>query len=217
VYYRLLAIIYQEVEPLSGSDSSLGEREGIGLPDSIVVGASGSECSRFAIAGAASLAKATGQAVVVVFVRNLKWAGTILLAMADVGLILDGWEYEAAIVEAQSIAILDPAGLPWRYEICSGDPAKELIRMGERCGASTIVVGGRRSYGLVGGLVRGAVSNRLVNDWPLSVLVVDPPDPQWIVTEKANRSQLLGFAGTRSGSAPQKHWVRWRSRLSRLT
>jgi nucleotide-binding universal stress UspA family protein len=148
----------------------------------IIAGTDGSETSRLAIAEAGSLASGTGRAVVIVFVRQPWCGGAGILAACGVGLFggcgvgpaTTPGNADEAIAQAQSIAILDPLGVTWEFEVRDGDPATEIMRAGMHHGADTIVVAGRR-HGAVGGLARGAVIPQLLHRWPHSLFVVHPP------------------------------------------
>ena len=72
------------------------------------------------------------------------------------------WTPIQALAEAQCIAILDPAGVRWRFEAGVGDPACELMRVATDLEADTIVVAGRR-HGALGGFTHGSVSVRLLH------------------------------------------------------
>ena len=118
----------------------------------IVVGTDGSETSRLAVEEAGAIARASGRQLVVLFVRHVSFAGVGVLATGGLsaGAVQDALDGDQALAEAQCIAILDPSGVRWRFEVGEGDPASELMRVATGLEADTIVVAGRR-HGALGG------------------------------------------------------------------
>ena len=141
----------------------------------IVVGADGSDNSRLAIEEAASIAKGSGQTVLVAFVRYVRLAGLGVpwTGALSVGVVEEMLTADESFAEAQSIAILDPVGVPWRFEVREGDPAHELMRLATEVGADTIVVAGRR-HGAFGAMACASVCTQLLHRWPRSLLVIHP-------------------------------------------
>jgi nucleotide-binding universal stress UspA family protein len=142
----------------------------------IVVGADGSANSRLAIEEAGAIATATGQPIIVVFVRRPAGSGlgAAWMGAMSIRAIQDVTTTQECLAEAQSIAILDSAGLTWRFESRTGEPARELMRVAGEAGAETIVVAGRR-HGALGSVTTGAVCTQLLHRWPGSLLVIHPP------------------------------------------
>jgi nucleotide-binding universal stress UspA family protein len=141
----------------------------------IVVGADGSDNSPLAIEEAASIAKGSGQTVVVAYVRHtplagfgVPWTGGL-----SVGFVQGVLNANESFVEAESIAILDSAGVHWRFEVREGEPATELMRLATAAGADTIVVAGRRHRAL-GSMACASVCAQLLHRWPRSLLVIHP-------------------------------------------
>lgn len=141
----------------------------------IVVGADGSDTSRLAIEEAASMARGSGQSVVVVFVRhdNLTRLGVPWTGGLETGAVQEVLSVNQSLVEAQSVAILDSLCIDWRFEVREGEPAHELIRSATEAGADTIVVAGRR-HGALGALASASVCSQLLHRWPRSLLVIHP-------------------------------------------
>jgi nucleotide-binding universal stress UspA family protein len=141
----------------------------------IVVGTDGSETSRLAIGEAATLARGSGSPIIVLFVRHAPLAGLGALSSGGqaVGVLAECQSSDQALAEAQSIAILEPMGLSWRFAVGSGDPASELIRVATESGSDTIVVAGRR-HGAIGGYLAGSVATKLVHQWGGSLLIIHP-------------------------------------------
>jgi nucleotide-binding universal stress UspA family protein len=141
----------------------------------IVAGADGSEASRRAIAEAGALAKQGGTAVLVVFVRHVRYGSTAsAFAVGAVGPLQECVETDQTIAQAQAIAELDPLGIPWYFVVREGQPATELMKVATDHGADTIVVAGRR-HGALGNLTHAAVTATLLHRWPHSLFVVRPP------------------------------------------
>ena len=142
----------------------------------IVVGTDGSETSRLAIEEAALLSKGAGEPVMLVFVRQPRLAGLSAVGAGSLGVAVEQEALDGSqcLAEAQGIAILDPAGVNWSFEVRTGDPATELMRAADECHADTIVVAGRR-HGVIGGIAYGSVCTHLLHRWPHSLLVVHRP------------------------------------------
>lgn len=82
-----------------------------------------------------------------------------------------------SLVEAQGVAILDSASVPWRFEVREGGPVTELMNLALECDSDTIVVAGR--HGALGGIAHGSVCSHLLYRWPQSLMIIDPDvDPQ---------------------------------------
>jgi len=141
------------------------------MADPVVVGVDGSAESRDALDAAARLAQQGGAPLVVLNVRHegsLAAAGEAAPS-ADAAIVAALDEGEAA-ARAQASERLGRTGLDWRFEVVRGDPADELIRYAVEHGARGIIVGAR-AHGLVGGVLLGSVSQKLVRQSPISVLV----------------------------------------------
>ena len=149
----------------------------------IVVGTDGSETSRLAIAEAMSISKGTGQTVVVVHVRHAPLAGLHVLGAMSHGAsdVQNALSAVQSLAEAQSIAILEPASVCWRFDVRSGEPAAELIRAATEFKADMIVVAGRR-HGVLGSITSGSVCAQLLHQWTGSLLVIRPPRMLWATT-----------------------------------
>jgi nucleotide-binding universal stress UspA family protein len=141
----------------------------------VIAGADGSDTSRLAIEGAACIARGSDLPVVVTYVRHAPLVGlgaplTGGLSVAPAREAMTGIE---SLVEAQSIAILDPLSIPWRIEVREGDPVTELMNVAMECGSDMIVVAGRR-HGAVGGIAHGSVGSHLLYRWPRSLMIIHP-------------------------------------------
>jgi nucleotide-binding universal stress UspA family protein len=156
----------------------------------ILAGTDGSETSRLALIEAGSLAQQSGLDVVVVFVRHARFNGTAsVFAVGAVRALQDSLDTEQTLAYAQSVAILDPLKVCWRFEVRTGQPAGELMRAAKAHGVETIVVAGRR-HGAVGGLTSSSVSAQLFHRWPHTLLVVHPP-PAGTATVSSDSASAL--------------------------
>jgi nucleotide-binding universal stress UspA family protein len=128
----------------------------------IVVGVDATPTSRLALEEAVTIARAHGSEVVAVFVRWPPYSGwSLVVAGAAVLETLDDLQI---VAEADSAAVLGSAGIPWSFEVRSGEPAVQLVRAAEECDAETIVVAGRR-HNALGCIFRGAVAAQLLHRW----------------------------------------------------
>jgi nucleotide-binding universal stress UspA family protein len=140
----------------------------------IVVGSDGSETSRLAIEEAAAIAKGNDQSVVAVFVRHTPLKG---FAISSGGLnsaeIQEAIDVGAALAESHCIAILEPACVPWRFEVRTGKPLAELMRVAVESDSDAIVVAGKR-HGAFGRYLSGSVCRGLLHRWPRTLIVIRP-------------------------------------------
>lgn len=139
----------------------------------IVVGVDGSPASRLALEEAIAAANGTDREIIAVFVRHAPLAGLRALAIGSGSVAEEAIDEMQIVAEAESIAILDAAGVRWRFEVGEGEPAGELIRIAKTHGAGTIVVAGRR-HGAIGAIAAGAVTAQLLHRWDRCLLVAHP-------------------------------------------
>jgi nucleotide-binding universal stress UspA family protein len=95
------------------------------------------------------------------------------MAASGLGAVHESLTADEVLAEAQSVAILGPAGVPWGFEVRVGEPAAELMAAATEADADTIVIAGRR-HGAIGGLATGSVGLQLLGRWPGSLLVIHP-------------------------------------------
>jgi nucleotide-binding universal stress UspA family protein len=81
------------------------------------------------------------------------------------------WKEADRLVTERTAEVLDPLGVPWRFEVRTGDPAAELEALAAEHAADMVVVG-NRGHGRGRRLLLGSVSNRLVHHADRPVLVV---------------------------------------------
>jgi nucleotide-binding universal stress UspA family protein len=135
----------------------------------IVVGVDGSEAAADATLRAGQLAKESGAVLTVVHVHHLPSLGAPqLLGLEDLEL---GWKQADLLVSRRAAEVLGPLGVPWRFEVRTGETATELEALAAERGADMVVVG-NRGHGLGHRLLLGSVSNRLIQHANRPVLVV---------------------------------------------
>lgn len=139
----------------------------------IVVGVDGSAAGRVALEEAAGSARGNDRLVVVVFVRHFPHAGLRALAFGTGAVIEDAMDELQIVAEAEAIAVFDPAGVRWRFEVGRGEPAAELMRIAAAHDAETIVITARR-HGALASFTLGVVTAQLLRRWQHCLLVVHP-------------------------------------------
>jgi nucleotide-binding universal stress UspA family protein len=139
----------------------------------IVAGVDGSEASRFVLVEAGAQAQRSGRGVTVVFVRDLGIAGlTSTYASYAIGALLDSIDQAEFHAQIESIAVLDPQGIPWAFEVHTGRPHEKLINVANRSGSDTIVVGTGVDRLPMRFLYRRSVTSQLRRRWSNSLLIV---------------------------------------------
>lgn len=79
---------------------------------------------------------------------------------------------EHALAPAQ--VLLRDAGIAFEAEVMSGDPAHALLELIEQHGIDLVIMGSHGS-GLLRSALQGSVSQTLLHDAPVPVLLVKPP------------------------------------------
>lgn len=72
-------------------------------------------------------------------------------------------------------ALLRDAGIACEHEVISGDPAHAMLELIERHGCDMVIMG-TRGLGLLRSALQGSVSQALLHDSPVPVLLVKPPE-----------------------------------------
>lgn len=72
-------------------------------------------------------------------------------------------------------ALLDAAGVSYLEEVVQGDPQRSLLELIERHGCDAVIVGAER-VGAVRSLLGGSTSLSLLQDAPVPVTLVHPPE-----------------------------------------
>lgn len=80
---------------------------------------------------------------------------------------------EHALAPAE--ALLRDAGIAYEHEVISGDPAHAMLELIERHGCDMVIMG-TRGLGLLRSALQGSVSQALLHDSPVPVLLVKPPE-----------------------------------------
>jgi len=135
----------------------------------IIIGTDGSEAAADATLRAGQLAKETGAVLTVVHVHYLPSLGTPQVLGLEY--LETDWKQADQLVSERTAKVLDPLGVPWRFEVRTGDPARELAALAAERGADMVVVG-NRGHGVGHRLLLGSVSNRLIHHANRPVLVV---------------------------------------------
>jgi nucleotide-binding universal stress UspA family protein len=138
--------------------------------ETIVVGIDSTPESLEALVHAAGVADDGERGLVVVFVRQ-ETHPRAFSASSGLGIASDALDFVQSKVRERAAAALVQHRAHWCFEVRTGEPSSELIAAAQQHRAMTIVVGGR-PHGVVGGLVRGSVGQRLVRTSPVSVLIV---------------------------------------------
>ena len=85
---------------------------------------------------------------------------------AETSLAQRGWE-----ASAEARALLDAAGQPWRLHVAMGDSAECIVDTAKEVGCRGIIIGSR-GLGSVESLLIGSVAYKVIQQSPVSVLVV---------------------------------------------
>jgi nucleotide-binding universal stress UspA family protein len=137
----------------------------------ILVSVDGSECSDRVVAMAAELARAAEAELDVLYVSYFasetdatedSWLPDIVAAPVSE-------QQEAALARARALI---PARQPVAFHQRTGRPAEEILRCAEEYGSRLIVMGRHDQHGLLNGFLNGSVSQEVLNESPVSVLVV---------------------------------------------
>lgn len=149
------------------------------MPATIVVGVDGSNDSARALDCAACIAEPIGAHLVIAFVFRAAGAAT---GTAGAGALWTETMNDLAIdAEVISIARLSGGGASWDFQTAVGDPAAELLAIAREHDASMLVVG-RHGHPRFAGLFGRSVSERLVREADIPVLIVPhhPKGRHWL-------------------------------------
>jgi nucleotide-binding universal stress UspA family protein len=138
----------------------------------LVIGVDGSPESLDALDAATRLARPAAHPLVVVHVRHVPALAVAGEATAGVELtVIEAFEQVEEQTRAEATRRLSGTGIDWSFDIRWGDPAAELIRSATEHDADAILVGGN-AHSVLGGLLLGSVSQKLVRHSPITVVVV---------------------------------------------
>lgn len=137
----------------------------------ILVPVDGSECSTRAAAHAGALARAFASEVVLLYVRDA--ASVLRDGVVDAGPLLDDKQREGTEALARAADAL--GGYACARQMVDGDPVDEIARAAS---AVDLVVMGCHDRGLVGRLIRGSMTERVLHrvDCPLLVVPCGSPE-----------------------------------------
>lgn len=142
------------------------------MPEQIVVGTDGSDTAKQAVAEATRLAKALGAELQVVSsykpLRGAKIVGAPEGAVKVWGPMMD---VEVDAILNQAAAAAKAQGVEVAIHAVEGDPADALLKVADKVGASTIVVGNQGMHGAKR-FVLGAVPNEISHKARCNVLIV---------------------------------------------
>ena len=140
------------------------------MANSLVVGVNGATEALATLDVAVALTHEAAVPLFVVHVEHVRFAAfpdTIGMARGAVAAAL---EQDTETIRAEVSRHLADTDIDWSFEVASGDPATELIRIAAAHDAAAIVVGGK-THNAVGGLVLGSVGEKLVRHSAVSVVV----------------------------------------------
>jgi nucleotide-binding universal stress UspA family protein len=173
--------------PAGGEDASIiSERAGFGVHEVVpigaadldaggavvVVGVDGSSASLHALRQAATVVKAVGGRIVVVYA----WSFPIFVAEPlgpEVGLLFDAAEDVGHTAEADVLAVCNQAEVPASFIRCEGDPGRSIIDIAHQLDASCVVVGAT-IHGAIASLFLSSVAEYLLHHCDLSLVIVRP-------------------------------------------
>jgi nucleotide-binding universal stress UspA family protein len=113
------------------------------MNDTMVVGVDGTPDSLAALGTAADLAEDAGASLVVVHVRHESAMSASSIDAGAGAAISDALDQVEKMSRERAAGVLTGRKVDWRFEICGGDPATELIAAARDQQARAIVVGGR--------------------------------------------------------------------------
>jgi nucleotide-binding universal stress UspA family protein len=141
----------------------------------IVIGTDGSQASRDAAELGLQFAEARGDRVVIV----TAWPPVHDLGITDTIFDTDLMDFlhgRARRIVDEAAARASSRGLEVEAIVAPGRPADEICRVAKECGAELIVVGAH-GWGPIHGLMRGSVTNAVLQRAPCAVLA-GPPEPR---------------------------------------
>lgn len=100
-----------------------------------------------------------------------------MVTAQDPALIAGAAQAAGEDMMAPSAALLAQAGVPFETAVVSGDPVQAMLALIETR-ACDMVVMGSRALGLIRSALEGSTSRRLVQEAPVPVLLVTPPQAE---------------------------------------
>jgi nucleotide-binding universal stress UspA family protein len=120
------------------------------------------------------LARETGAEVILAHVVQMRWSQDEVELKATYGQIIDDYRQSGEETLRRTAVSEVFAGLNVDTQLLFGNnPARELLRLAKKRGADAIVMGshGRRRFG---GMMLGSVSQRVIHDATVPVIIVPP-------------------------------------------
>ena len=136
----------------------------------VVVAADGSPASNQGLEQVADLAHRLGAKVVVVFVRHLPATALLGNGMAQPSMLETLDEQESEVRQAV-IRLVGSTGVAWEFEVRTGSPGEEIVKVVESNGADLLVVGSNR-HSSIHNLLLGSTAAYLATHSPAPVLVM---------------------------------------------
>ena len=140
------------------------------MADSLVVGVGGGTETLSTLDVAVALSREAAAPLFVVHVEHVPFATFPNTTRLAQGAMAEALEQETETIRAEVSRHLADTDIEWSFEVASGDPATELLRIAAAHDAAAIVVGGK-THNVLGGLVLGSVGEKLVRHSPVSVVV----------------------------------------------
>src|SRR5438105_820635 len=140
------------------------------MADSLVVGVDGGTETLATLDVAVALAHEAAAPLFVVHVEHVPFVTFTDTTGIAQGAMAEAVKQDTETIRTEVSRHLADADTEWSFEVASGDPATELIRIAAAHDAAAIVVGGK-THNVLGGLVLGSVGEKLVRHSPLSVVV----------------------------------------------
>jgi nucleotide-binding universal stress UspA family protein len=142
----------------------------------VVVGVDGSLASLHALRQAATVVRAIGGRIVVLYA----WAIPTLAGESpgqDLALLVDTVDELEQTAEADALAVCSQAKVPATFMRREGDPARSIIDVAHEVGAVCVVVGAT-IHGAIASLVLSSVAERLLHHCDVSLVIVRPEPPE---------------------------------------
>jgi nucleotide-binding universal stress UspA family protein len=140
----------------------------------ILVPVDESRPSQNSLAVAAGLARETGAEVILAHVVQMRWSQDETELKATYGEIIDDYRRSGEATLRRTAESEVFSGLNVDTELLFGNnPARELLRLAKERGADAIVMGSRGRGGF-GSMILGSVSQRVVHEATVPVIIVPP-------------------------------------------
>ena len=140
------------------------------MANSLVVGVDGATEALATLDVAVTLSHEAAAPLFVVHVEHVPFATFPDTTGIARGAMAEALKQHTETIRAEVSRHLADTDIERSFEVASGDPATELIRIAAAHDAAAIVVGGK-THNALGGLVLGSVSEKLVRHSPVSVVV----------------------------------------------